>query len=139
MPNALRWLLVPVSIAFGCWSGIPLALLLRSAADSFCPAELRISGMCHAPWFPAAETLSINTGAVVGACLTVLLSFAAAPHHKRAAATAAFVLGAIYAAGIASFIASAWPAAACAIAGGLAALAWSWRRARVGNAENHPR
>jgi len=136
MRNALRWLLVPVSIFFGCWSSFALALLLRSIADAFCPAGQRISGMCLAPWFPAAETIAIYSGAVVGACLTVLLSFAAAPHHKRAAACVAFLLGAAYAAFIASFVASGLPAAVCAIVAGLAALAVLWRRAKVRHEPN---
>lgn len=130
MLTSLRWLLVPVSAAFGCWSGIPLALLLRSVFDSFCPAGQRISGMCQASWFPAAEAFSMYSGAAVGACLTVLLSYAAAPAHKRTVATGAFALGAAYAAAVATLVAGARPFAACAIAAGLASLAWVWRHSR---------
>lgn len=123
MPTALRWLLVPISAAFGCWFGIALAVLLFSAFNSLCPADELVSGFCMASWFPPVEEGVQYAGAASGAALTVLLPYWLAPSHKRAVAMVAFALGAAYAIAFAATGFDAWPFAACAIATGLLVLA----------------
>jgi hypothetical protein len=122
MLNALRWLLVPISTAFGCWFGIALAVLLHSAFTSLCPAGMLVSGLCHASWFPAAEAFAQYSGAALGAALAVLLPYLLAPSHKRIVAVVAFLLGAAYAAAFVVAGLDAWPYAACAIVSGLIVL-----------------
>lgn len=122
MLNALRWLLVPISAAFGCWSGIALAVLLYSAFNSLCPADKLVSGFCTASWFPAVEAGVQFSGAAIGAVLAVFLPYLLAPSQKRAVAIAAFVLGSAYAIGLAAISFDAWPYAACAIASAMLVL-----------------
>ena len=122
VPTALRWLLVPVSIAFGCWSGMALALLLFSAFTSLCPADKLVSGFCTADWAPAMEQSVQYAGAAAGAALAVLLPYLLAPSHKRLAAAIAFALGAAFAIWVAIAGPAAWPYAACAIGTGLLVL-----------------
>jgi hypothetical protein len=129
MLNALRWLLVPISAAVGCWSGIALAVLLHSAFTALCPAGLLVSGLCRASWFPAAEAFAQYTGAALGAVLAVLLPYLLAPSHKRSVAIAAFLLGAAFASAFVVAGLDAWPYAACAIASGFIVLVKTRARA----------
>lgn len=126
MLSALRWLMVPVSTAVGCWLGIAIALLLYASFDFFCPADQRVSGMCHASWFHAGAEFSQYAGAAIGAAIAVALPFFTAPSHKRAVATLAFLAGAAYALTFSWRAPGSWPYAAAAIATGLAVLAWAW-------------
>lgn len=120
--TALRWLLVPVSIAFACWFGMALALLLFSAVTSFCPADKLVSGFCTADWATAMEEAVQYAGAAVGAALAVLLPHLLAPSRKRLTAAVAFVLGAAFAIWVALSGPGTWPYAACAIVSGLLML-----------------
>jgi len=125
--TASRWLLVPVSAAFGCWFGIVLAMLLYAGFDHFCPASARVSGICHASWFHYTTEFAQYCGAAAGAAMAVSLPFLFAPSHKRTMSTLAYLAGAAFAlyeaAGTAATI---WPYVACALIAGLATLAWTW-------------
>lgn len=124
--TALRWLLVPVLAASGCWLGLALGMLLGSTAHSLCPADQLVSGFCQAAWIGAAEAFSQYAGAVAGAASAVLLPFAVAPSHKRIAAAGAFLLGASYASYWTWHFPDDWQYPASALIAGLAALAWTW-------------
>jgi hypothetical protein len=127
-----RWILVPFACLAGVYAGIALALVLIQLADRLCPPELVVSGMCGAPWYPAAERAALCAGAALGGALAVLLPRQAAPAARPRVATAAFVCGAAYAtwflASVGSDILAPW---AAALAGGALALAHAYR-ARAG-------
>lgn len=97
MPQAIRWVLVPVS-AVVVWGGV--LLLGREAVhllDAFCPPKLVESGACIAPWHePSVEAL-IVIAAGLAAFSIVTIGALIAPSHKLRVAAALFACGAVLA------------------------------------------
>lgn len=123
--NTLRWLLIVPLGAIGFAIGICAILLLLSAVTWLCPAELVISGLCTASWFPAAQEVAISVGAAIGAAAVVGLPSLAAPQSKRLVALVAFCVGSAYVLSLlvmGSSSAPIWVPVACAIASGAVAL-----------------
>jgi hypothetical protein len=128
----LRWLAVPLS-AIAVWYGL---LLLGIASvgvlDSFCPAELMISGICTAPWHAAAfdALVLVYTGLVsVG---VILVPGFLAPSHRFHVALSAYAIGACFAIYVAT-VGSMWAPFVVSAVGGSAALwlaASTWYRDR---------
>jgi hypothetical protein len=97
MPQAIRWVLVPVS-AVVVWGGVlVLGLEAVGVLDSLCPAKLVESGACIAPWHqPSVEGL-VFVCAGLAAFGIVSVSALVAPAHKVRVAALAFACGAVFA------------------------------------------
>jgi hypothetical protein len=93
----LRWILVLLLVAAGVFLGFAAALVFLGAARHFCPPEWMISGMCNAPWFPAAQRVALCSGAALGAFACVVLPSCVAPARRRRVAVGAFTAGSSYA------------------------------------------
>ena len=97
MPQAIRWMLVPLS-AVVVWGGV-LLLGLEGVhlLDAVCPPKLVESGACIAPWHePAVEAL-IVIGAGLAAFGIVAVGALVAPTHKLRVAAVLFACGAVFA------------------------------------------
>lgn len=95
--HALRWILAIVLPALGLAVTFVLAVLLTHGLVRLCPAELMVSGVCTAAWYPAAEQAALATAAFLGAVVFVSLPALAAPSHKPAVAWIALGAGLTFA------------------------------------------
>ena len=78
---AVRWALVPVT-AFAVWVGtLLIGIGGSSLLDSFCPADLMISGICTASWHEPAMTALETVCAAVAAVGFIALPPAVAPAY----------------------------------------------------------
>jgi hypothetical protein len=123
MTRWLRWaLLIPA-----VWASWSIALMtgyaLLSFAESRCPAELMVSGLCTAHWFTYASRAASSVGAAMAAVLIVLSCTYVAPSHRRQVATTVFAVGAV-AAVVMGVLAVAWTEAICAVAAGALVTLW---------------
>ena len=112
-----RWILLPfVSIAAWCVALI-IGLVILSIAESFCPEDQQVSGMCVAPWWEPVETCILCFSAGLSAFLVVTTAFVVAPAARKGIAWSAFGLGGTIAL-IFGMETSAWGMLASAIATG---------------------
>ena len=79
----LRWLLV-LPVAWLSWIvAAMVALTLYTIAETLCPREQMISGLCTAPWFDHAERAILSFGAGLAAALITVSCTLLAPSHRR--------------------------------------------------------
>ena len=125
--RALRWILLPI-VCIAAWLAALFAgILAHSIAESFCPAEQMISGMCVAPWFETLHTWLIRFFSAFAAALVISSAYFIAPAARPLVAWIAFGAGAAYALWLA-VVASAWGEFVAAGAGGLATVLLLTRR-----------
>ena len=75
VPAWLRWLLVIPAVYVAWHLAIVAGMLLLALAESFCPAEQVVSGMCIAPWFERAETVIFLFSAGLAAVLFIGVAY----------------------------------------------------------------
>ena len=125
--RALRWILLPI-VCIAAWLAALFAgILAHSIAESFCPAEQMISGMCVAPWFETLHTWLIRFFSAFAAALVISSAYFIAPAARPLIASIVFGAGAAYALWLA-VVASAWGEFVAAGAGGLATVLLLTRR-----------
>ena len=111
----------------GWYVALVAGLLLLDFAESWCPPEEMISGMCTAAWFPLASNAVFCFSTALAAVLVVAGAGLSAPARRRQVAWTAFTLGSVVALALA-VAAVAWAEFVSAvIAGGLAAFLLSRR------------
>jgi hypothetical protein len=97
LPQAIRWLLVPVS-AVVVWGGAQiLGVEAVHLLDAFCPPKLVESGACIAPWHESSIDALVVVGAGLAAFGIVTIGALIAPSHKLRVAAALFACGAVLA------------------------------------------
>ena len=119
--HVVRWVAVPLVCVAAWIAAFFLGLFAHSVAESFCPADEMVSGMCFAPWFPAVEMWLIRIFSAVAAALVVTSAYFVAPAGRCLVAWAVFAVGATCALWIAAAT-SAWPEFIAAAIGGLVAV-----------------
>jgi hypothetical protein len=128
--SALRWILLPV-VCFASWIvALFLGIFVHSFAESFCPADQMVSGVCIAPWFETLDTCLICFFSAFAAALIISAAYFVVPIYRSVVAWIVFGLGASYALWIA-VATSAWPEFTAAGVGGLAALFFLTRRRKA--------
>ena len=119
--RVVRWILLPV-VCIAAWIGALFAgIVAHSIAESFCPADQMVSGMCVAPWFETLDTWLIRFFSAFAAALIIASCYFTAPAVRAIVAWVAFGAGAAYALWIAVET-SAWGEFVAAGVGGLAAV-----------------
>jgi hypothetical protein len=119
--RVLRWIFLPI-VCIAAWIAALFAgTIAHSIAESFCPAEQMISGMCVAPWFETLHTWLIRFFSAFAAALVISSAYFIAPAARPPVAWIVFGAGAAYALWIA-VTASAWGEFVAAGAGGLATV-----------------
>lgn len=128
---AVRWALALGSVAAAPGGVLLVAVQATALLDRLCPPAMMVSGLCTAPWYPAAELGAYTLAAALGGWAIVAWPAALAPRARRAvAALAAGLALAITASGW-------WHAGSTLLWPGLAALlgaAIALRRAAGGAA-----
>jgi hypothetical protein len=131
--NALRWILALVLAPVGYVAAFVMAGLLVQLMSRFCPAELQVSGVCTASWYPVAEMISLAVATAIGAAVWVVLPVLVAPAHRSKVAWVAFASGTALAVWFVSQFGSefALPFASALIGGSTAALITASRNKRA--------
>jgi hypothetical protein len=118
MGSVLRWVLMPVASIAAWYVALFLGILLLNIAESFCPADEMISGICVAPWFRAVESGIFSFSTALSAVFVVAAAFFVAPAGKVLVAWLALSIGSIVAF-IFALGTSAWGMFASAVIAGL--------------------
>ena len=119
--RALRWILLPI-VCIAAWLAALFAgILAHSIAESFCPADQMVSGMCVAPWFETLDAWLIRFLSAFAAALIISSAYFVAPAARPLVAWIVFAAGAVYALWIAVST-SAWGEFVAAGIGGLAVV-----------------
>lgn len=116
--TALRWALTPVASVGGWYVALILGIMLLEIAQSFCPADETISGMCVAPWFRAVESGIFCFSTALSAVFVIGAAVLVAPAGKVLIAWLAFLIGSIVAC-VFALATSAWGMFASAVIAGL--------------------
>jgi hypothetical protein len=119
---ALRWLIVLASPGAAWLLMFAMALLGLEVLDRCCPPALMVSGLCTAPWYPAAEggVYALSTG--LAGFAFVAWPARLAPRRQATVGWAAFGLGLALALGFVTAAGSSLlvPGLAAALGGALA-------------------
>jgi hypothetical protein len=119
--RVLRWILLPL-VCIAAWIAALFAgIAAHSIAESFCPGDQMVSGMCVAPWFETLHTWLIRFFSAFAAALIIASAYFVAPAGRPTVAWIVFGAGAVYALWIA-VTASAWGEFVAAGIGGLATV-----------------
>jgi len=119
--TVLRWILVPLVCIAAWFAALFAGIIAHSVAESFCPADQMVSGMCVAPWFETLDAWLIRFFSAFAAALIISSAYFVAPAARPLVAWIIFALGAAYALWIAIGT-SAWGEFVAAGIGGLAAV-----------------
>ena len=115
--NIIRWFLVIPSAFIGWYCAVFIGLLLYSVAESLCPPELIVSGMCTASWSAPVKNGIIIFGASISAILVLLFSVFIAPGKRKLVAKVIYFGGVAFAL-YAVYFSNAWWAFISAIISG---------------------
>src|ERR1044071_9783772 len=119
--SVVRCIFLPV-ICIAAWiAALFTGMIAHSIAESFCPADQMISGMCVAPWFETLHNWLVRFFSAFAAALMIASCYFTAPAARAVVAWVVFGLGAVYALWIA-VTASAWGEFISAGVGGVAAV-----------------
>src|SRR5437867_12850426 len=125
--SVLRWILLPV-VCIAAWiAALFIGIVVHSIAESFCPADQMISGLCVAPWFETLHAWLVRFFSAFAAALIISCAYFVAPAARRLVVWIVFGIGAFYALWIA-WSTAAWGEFIAAGIGGLAALLLLVRR-----------
>jgi hypothetical protein len=119
--RVLRWTLLPVVCIAAWFAALFAGIIAHSVAESFCPPDQMVSGMCVAPWFEPLDTWLIRFFSAFAAALIISSAYFVAPAARHLVAWIVFAAGAAYALWIA-LATSAWGEFVAAGIGGLAAV-----------------
>jgi hypothetical protein len=118
MGTALRWVLTPIASISAWYVALFLGIILLGIAESFCPTDEMVSGMCVAPWFQVVESGIFCFSTALSAVFVVSSAYFVAPAGKVLIAWLAFFIGAIVAF-IVALGTSTWGMFASAVIAGL--------------------
>jgi hypothetical protein len=119
--RVLRWILLPI-VCIAAWiAALFTGIVAHSIAESFCPADQMVSGMCVAPWFEALDAWLVRFFSAFAAALIIASCYFTAPAARVVVAWVVFGAGAAYALWIA-VVSWAWGEFIAAGIGGLAAV-----------------
>ncbi len=93
--NVLRWLCVIPAAYLGYYLALVGGMAALALAESFCPAEALVSGMCTAAYMRWTEKILFVLFPGIAAILAVLLPTLIAPSKKVAVAFVFFALGSV--------------------------------------------
>lgn len=93
----IRWALIPVVIFLGWYLALLISIGIHAFAESLCPSEHIVSGMCFASWFTAVSKSIICLGAGLAAVFIVLFSAIVAPAKKVQVILVVYSIGAMVA------------------------------------------
>ena len=95
--RVVRWILLPI-VCIAAWIAALFAgIVAHSVAESFCPADQIVSGMCVAPWFETLDAWLIPFFSAFAAALIIVSCYFTAPAARTLVAWVVFAAGAIYA------------------------------------------
>ena len=95
--NGVRWfLLIPVAL-LGYYAALVSGMAVLTLAESFCPPDAIVSGMCVADYMRSIERVSFVVFPGIAAALVVLLPALVAPSRKVAVAFAFLTIGSVIA------------------------------------------
>jgi hypothetical protein len=116
--KTLRWILMPVACVTVWFLAMVIGIIMLEIAESLCPDDQMVSGLCDAPWWGPVEkgVFCFSTG--LSAVLVVLAGFFVAPAARVIVAWIAFGAGSIVALWMAAG-GSVWAECVSAIAAGL--------------------
>ena len=119
--RVLRWIMLPI-VCIAAWiASLFAGIVAHSVAESFCPADQMVSGMCVAPWFETLDDWLSRFFSAFAAALIVASCYFTAPAARALVAWIVFAAGAVYALWIA-VVSWAWGEFIAAGVGGVAAL-----------------
>lgn len=95
MNHSIRWILVIPAAYLGYYVALISGMAALALAESFCPADEVISGMCTAEYMRRIEKLLFVLFPGLAAVLVVLLPSLVAPSRKVAVATSFFAVGSV--------------------------------------------
>lgn len=109
---------MPVACIAAWYVAFFLGLFILSYAESFCPRDQMVSGMCTAPWWRPVEKSIFCFSTGLSAILVVTAGFFVAPAARTVVAWLIFAGGSIVALWMAAE-GSAWAECISAVAAGL--------------------
>lgn len=118
MMKLLRWVLVPVACIAAWYAAFFIGLFILSAAESSCPRDQIVSGVCIAPWWEPVEKCVFCFSTGLSAVLVVACGFFTAPAARGFVAWLVFGTGSIVAVWVAAESAM-WVECVSAVAAGL--------------------
>lgn len=128
--RVLRWILLPI-VCFAAWmAALVIGIVAHSVAESLCPAQQMVSGMCVAPWFATLDVWLIRFFSAFAAALIIVSCYFTAPTARAVVAWVVFGAGGIYALWLA-VISWAWGEFVAAGVGGVAAVILVTRGQRI--------
>lgn len=93
--NVLRWICVIPAAYLGYYLAMVSGMVALALAESFCPPEALVSGMCTAEYMRQTEKILFVLFPGFAAVLVVLLPTLVAPSRKVAVAFVFFTLGSV--------------------------------------------
>ncbi len=93
MINIIRWICVVPASYLGYYIAMIGGLAALMFAESFCPADAVVSGMCTADYMRQIEKILLLVFPGIAAILVVLLPTLAAPAKKVTVAISFFIVG----------------------------------------------
>jgi hypothetical protein len=130
MARWLRWLLVP-PVAWLSWMvAATVALTLYTIAETLCPREQMISGLCIASWFDHVVRAILCLGAGLAAALITVSCTLVAPSRRRAVMVVTLLAGLAIALSM-GLMSGLYLALVTAVVAGLAAAWWLRRSGRL--------
>ena len=95
--NVLRWICVIPAAYLGYYLALIGGMAALALAESFCPPEMLVSGMCTAEYMRSAEKVLFLLFPGIAAVLVVLLPALVAPARKFAVACVFLAVGSVIA------------------------------------------
>ena len=89
----LRWILVPIACVLAWLQALLMGLFLLDAAESFCPEDRMVSGVCIATWWQPVERCILLFTAGLAAALVVAAGFFTSPANRNVAGWTVFYIG----------------------------------------------
>lgn len=140
--DLMRWFVLPFACIAAWYVAFFIGLVILSIAESFCPEDQQVSGMCVAPWWKPVETCIFCFSTGLSAFLVIVTAYLVAPTARVEVAWLAFGIGAMtaifFAAGVME-MAVLWMCASAIVTGFLTALVLTRFSNRSTQAQPHDR
>src|SRR5678809_1582191 len=93
--HILRWILMPV-VCFAAWfAALFVGIIAHSVAESFCPQDQMVSGMCYGPWLRRSTLGLFASSPLLPPHSLFLLRISSAPASRHLVAWSVFAAGAV--------------------------------------------
>ena len=94
MRDTIRWVLIVPAAVLGFYAAILLGMLSYFMAESFCPEEAMVSGMCTAPYMRVFEKVAFVAFPTLASLIIIWSVYFLAPRYKVYVSSAAYLVGA---------------------------------------------